>query len=114
MWAGGSFEWNPANPLQVDTTVTEVTRVAAVEHKKNMIFVHQDKMYYPEGAEILRQGRESASTDDDRSWGVKERRIHVFRTDEAVRAGILAAAEGHRGSFPECSPHCPFYFRSDR
>jgi hypothetical protein len=97
MWAGGSLEWNTATPLRIGTTVTELTRVAAVEHKKDMIFVHQEKRYYPEGAS-LPEKRGADSADCDRGWGVKERRIHVFRTDEAVKAGLVAAAGKMNGA----------------
>jgi hydroxyacyl-ACP dehydratase HTD2-like protein with hotdog domain len=102
MWAGGSFEWNATSALQIGTTVTEVTRVAAIERKKNMIFVHQEKKYYPEGATVWDEPDTDGAEGDD-AWGVRERRIHVFRTDEDVKAGLSAAAGAVQGTWNEAS-----------
>lgn len=70
MWAGGSFEWNPARPLIVGQNVIEKTSVSNVDFKNNMLFVNQEKTFHVEG--------ESAG------WSVKEMRTHVFRTNQGV------------------------------
>jgi len=75
MWAGGTFDWNPAYPLAIGQKVTEMTRVEKVEFKNNMIFVHQEKKLLP---------GEGQSWGDD--FSLKEIRTHVFRTTEDVSA----------------------------
>jgi hypothetical protein len=91
MWAGGSFEWNPSNPLKVGSSVVEKTRVSSVDYKNNMIFVNQEKVFsqdLKEGAAVgTDTGTDAGSdTDADAEWSVREMRTHVFRTDQGVKA----------------------------
>lgn len=75
MWAGGSFDWNPAYPLALGQKVTEMTRVEKVDLKNNMIFVHQEKKLFP-----------GVGQNGEDKFAVKEIRTHVFRTIEDVSA----------------------------
>lgn len=80
MWAGGTFTWNdnPDSRLIIGNEVTESTRVAKVEFKKDMLFVYQEKRYYP--------GRRQESKEETDDWAVKEMRTHVFRKDVNVKS----------------------------
>lgn len=88
MWAGGSFTWHedPSRRLIIGERVTESTRVARVEYKKYMVFVHQEKKFYPGSGGVADNGADS-------SWAVKEIRTHVFRKDLTVQAGAKGASK---------------------
>jgi hydroxyacyl-ACP dehydratase HTD2-like protein with hotdog domain len=80
MWAGGSFEWDHSSPLTLGTTITQHSRIAKAERKKDMLFVHQERLFYAA---------------DNEKWGVKEIRTHVFRQEvvegnKAIQARALA------------------------
>lgn len=79
MWAGGSFEWNPDVQLKIGEHVTESTRVGKVDFKSGMLFVQQEKTFFP-------------GDNPEGDWAVKEIRNHVFRkivtnTSKAAAAG---------------------------
>ena len=80
MWAGGSMIWNDKVPsLKIGETVTQAVRIADVEYKKGMVFVHQQRDIHTTEVE---EGR----------WAVRETRTHVFRPDE--RSGQARTTEG--------------------
>lgn len=73
--------WSETNSLQVGSPVTQALNIPRVEHKKGMIFVHQQRVLYP-GIQ------ETASAD---GWALKETRIHVFR---AAQQAVNPVASG--------------------
>ncbi|KGB80301.1 hypothetical protein I307_05788 [Cryptococcus deuterogattii 99/473] len=81
MWAGGSMIWSETNSLQVGSPVTQALNIPRVEHKKGMIFVHQQRVLYP-GIQ------ETASAD---GWALKETRIHVFRAAQQAVNPVASA-----------------------
>ena len=84
MWAGGSQSWNNATPpLRVGDRIVQATKVAKVEYKKGMVFVHQQKELF-----LRQDGDEDINDVGKAQWAIRELRTHVFRPDEAqsVRA----------------------------
>lgn len=77
--------WSETSSLQVGSPVTQALSIPRVEHKKGMVFVHQQRVLYP-GIQ------ETASTD---GWALKETRIHVFRP---AQQAVTPAASGMSSS----------------
>lgn len=81
--------WSETNSLRVGSPVTQALSIPRVEHKKGMIFVHQQRVLYP-GIQ------ETASAD---GWAQKETRIHVFRAAQQavnpVASGTCSSKHDH-------------------
>lgn len=70
MWAGGSFEWNPASQLSLDKQATQSVSVGGVSVKnERMMFVRQLREVAPAGGE----------------WAIREERNHVFQPNEVAQ-----------------------------
>ncbi|OXG87317.1 hypothetical protein C348_00912 [Cryptococcus neoformans Gb118] len=96
MWAGGSMVWSETSSLQVGSPVTQALSIPRVEHKKGMVFVHQQRVLYP-GIQ------ETASTD---GWALKETRIHVFRpAQQAVTPAASAGSSPAHSSYSHLNSH---------
>lgn len=68
------MHWNEKVPaLKIGEKVVQATKMARVEYKKGMVFIHQQRHLY--------SGMDGGAMKEGK-WAVKEVRTHVFRQDE--------------------------------